>query len=92
MKKKDLLIRLDVHDGFVTIDSREDDFCISYGNGYNAHGLQCGHMSDDLRYKEIMKIMDDISNKVRRLNELTEPYASSSQNYNDGRKKDWINA
>ncbi|HID0767976.1 TPA: hypothetical protein ACXDAZ_002505 [Clostridium botulinum] len=66
-KDKLLKIFYDEDSDFIHINSKEDDFNILYGNGMNMHGLQCKFQGDTKEYNQILKLLDDISDKVEEL-------------------------
>ncbi|MDV3426506.1 MAG: hypothetical protein LIR50_04875 [Bacillota bacterium] len=65
-KDKRLMINYDEQLDFVDIYSA-DDFGITYGNGLGCHKLKCIYGDGTDIYNEIKDILDDISEKIRRL-------------------------
>lgn len=60
----------DTNSSLIHIYSEEDDFNILYGNGMDLHWLQCNYQGDTKEYNQILKLLDDISDKVEELYKL----------------------
>ncbi|MDF2879658.1 MAG: hypothetical protein K0R54_215 [Clostridiaceae bacterium] len=69
---KILTVKYDTKDGFIDIDSGLNDFCLSYGNGYNGHGLQCVFSGEDTRHKVILDLLDEVSDKIKKIYQISE--------------------
>lgn len=67
-RNKFIIIGYDKNSKFVDIKS--DDFGLIYGNGYGGHGLQCNFVGGTERHKQIEKLLDEMSDKIRELHEL----------------------
>lgn len=63
--EKGISIRYDKDLNFVDINS--DDFCVTYGNGVDGHGLQCQYPGGTKEYDEIKSIMNNIACNVKHL-------------------------
>ncbi|HCL4455057.1 TPA: hypothetical protein N2D10_003083 [Clostridium botulinum] len=57
----------DTNSNLIHIYSEEDDFNVLYGNGMDLHWLQCNYQGDTKEYEQIQQLLDDISDKVRKL-------------------------
>ena len=63
MSWNNMKLLYDDKDGFVKIDSEE--FNISYGNGYNSHGLQCEYSEGTEVHTEVLNHLDEIACRIR---------------------------